>query len=88
MLNKRKIEVITAGCPVCDEAVQLVERITCPSCEVEVLDAGGPEGARRIRELGVGSLPAVAVDGKLAACCVAGGVTEEALRAEGVGQPL
>ena len=35
---KRHIEVFTAGCRLCDEAVQLVHRLACGSCEVEVLD--------------------------------------------------
>lgn len=35
---KRKIEVFSAGCPACEETIQLVKRIACPSCDVTVLD--------------------------------------------------
>ena len=38
MAHKRTIEVFTAGCPCCDEAVQLVRSIACPSCDVRILD--------------------------------------------------
>jgi hypothetical protein len=29
--KKRKIEVFTAGCPLCDETVKLVRELACPS---------------------------------------------------------
>jgi glutaredoxin 3 len=44
--------------------------------------------AKRAKALGIRSLPAVVVDGKLAACCVGRGVDEAALKAAGVGQPI
>lgn len=37
-MSKRKIEVFTAGCPVCDEAVKMVKSAACQSCEVVVYD--------------------------------------------------
>lgn len=53
MSNKRKIEIFSAGCPACDEAIQMVERIACPSCETEVLDMSQPEVAARAKQLGI-----------------------------------
>ncbi len=90
MSNKRKIEIFSAGCPACVEAIEAVNRVACPSsCEVEVLDMHQPEVAARAKEEGVRSIPAVFVDGKLADCCAAGlGVDEATLRAAGVGAPL
>lgn len=88
MNAKRKIEVFSAGCPACDETVNLVKGAACPSCEVSVLDMKDPEVAKRAKILGVRSVPAVAIDGKLAACCVKGGPDEATLRAAGLGQPL
>ena len=88
MSDKRKVEVFSAGCPACDETIQMVKAIACPSCEVEVLDMRQPEVAERAKEYGVRSVPAVVVDGKLADCCAGGGVDESALRAAGVGAPL
>lgn len=88
MNAKRKIEVFSAGCPVCDETVNLVKRTACPSCEVTILDMKDPEVAKRAKSLGVHSVPAVAINGKLAACCAKGKPDEAALRAAGLGQPL
>ena len=45
------------------------------------------EVARRAQGLGGRSVPDVAIDGKLAACCAGRGPNETALRAAGVGQP-
>ena len=88
MGSKRKIEVFSAGCPACEEAIRMVNRIACPSCEVEVLDMRRPEVAARARQYGVRSVPAVVIDGKLADCCAGRGVDEATLRASGVGTPL
>lgn len=85
-MAKRKIEIFTAGCACCDDTVQLVQSIACPSCEVEVLDMKKAEVEARAKRLGVRSVPAVAVDGTLAGCCAGRGPTEAALRAAGVGQ--
>ena len=88
MDDKRKVEIFSAGCPVCEDTVALVRDVACSSCEVEVLDMSDPEVSRRAEDLGVQSLPAVAVDGELAECCTGRGVTRDALQAEGIGQPL
>ena len=88
MSNKRKIEIFSAGCPACDEALQMVERIACSSCETQVLDMNQPEIAARAKELGISRVPAIVIDGRLAECCTAGGVDEQVLRAAGVGVPL
>ncbi len=86
MMNaKRKVEIFTAGCPACDEAVELVRRIACPSCEVEVLDMHDPAVAERAKALGAETVPAIAVDGKLAGCCVGLGIDEGKLREAGIG---
>ena len=88
MSTQRKIEVFSAGCPACEETVTLVKSITCPSCEVEVLDMHNSEVAAKAKEYGVRSVPAVAIDGRLAGCCAGRGPDETTLRAAGVGQPL
>lgn len=88
MNAKRKIEVFSAGCPVCEETVTLVNRLACPSCEVEVLDMRRPEVAARAKRLGVRSVPAIAINDELADCCAGRGPDEKALRAAGIGQPL
>lgn len=88
MSNKRKIEIFSAGCPACEEAVQMINALACPSCETEVLDMRKPEVAARAAQYGVRSVPAVIVDGRLADCCAGRGVDEATLRAAGVGVPL
>lgn len=87
MANKRQVEVFSAGCGVCEETIEMVKRIACPSCEVTVHDMKTIAVAQRARSLGVRAVPAVVVDGKLAACCTSRGVDEAGLRAAGVGQP-
>ena len=84
-MNKRKVEVFSAGCPVCAETVKLVQQIACPSCEVEVLDMNQPDVSARARQYGVKTVPAVAVDGKLASCCTNAGPNEAALRRASLG---
>ena len=88
MSAKRRIEIFSAGCPACEEAIALVNSISCPSCEVEVLDMRQDAVAARARQYGIRSVPAVVVDGKLAQCCAGRGVEEATLRAGGVGVPL
>jgi len=85
MQNKRKIEVFSAGCPCCTNAVELVSKIAGPFSEIEVLDMHEESVARKASEYGVTSVPAVAVDGKLSGCCLTGGVDEATLRAAAIG---
>ncbi len=86
MAKRRKVEVFSAGCSACDTVVELVNRIACPSCEVDVLDMNDAAVAERARRLGIRTVPAVVVDGELASCCRGAGPTEEALRATGIGE--
>ena len=88
MATKRTIEIFSAGCPACEETVTLVKRVACPSCDVTVLDMHSSEVARRAKRIGIRTLPAVVINGILAACCAGRGVDEDTLRAAGVGQPL
>lgn len=88
MTTKRKIEVFSAGCFLCQETIELVNRLACSSCEVSMLDMHDLQVATRARELGIRSVPTVVIDGKLADCCSGRGPDETALRAAGLGQPL
>ena len=88
MANRRKVEVFSAGCGVCDEAVSLVRRIASDSCDVSVLDMGDDRVAERAKRLGIRALPAVVVNGEVAACCAGSGPTENSLCAAGVGPAL
>jgi DNA-binding transcriptional MerR regulator len=83
---KRKVEVFTAGCAVCEPAVELVQRVACSSCDVTVHNVrDDPKAAARAKAAHITRLPMVLVDGKPLECCHIGPVTESALRAAGVG---
>jgi glutaredoxin 3 len=85
MNSKRRIEIFSAGCPACEETIALVNRVACPSCEVEVVDMHRADVASRAKQYGIRSVPAVVIDGKLAECCAGRGPDESSLRAAGVG---
>jgi glutaredoxin 3 len=84
----RMIEVFSTGCPACEDAIALVNRVACPSCEVTVLDMHNPDVASRAKRLSIRSVPAVVINGQLAECCAGRGPDEPTLRATGLGQPL
>ena len=88
MSAKRTIEIFSAGCSVCEETIALVNRVACPSCKVTVLDMKDPSVASRAKNLGIHSVPAVVIDGKLADCCAGRGPNEHTLRAAGLGRAL
>ena len=88
MSTKRKIEIFSAGCPVCSDAVEMVKRISCQDCEINVLDMKDHAVAKRAQNLGIRSVPAIVIDGKLADCCAGRGPDEETLKAAGLGKPL
>ena len=88
MNAKRKIEVFSADCPICHKAIERVKGLACDSCEVSVLDMHAPDVAERAKSLGIGLLPAVVIDGKLAECCSGRGPNEDTLRKAGLGQPV
>ena len=88
MSIKQKIEIFSSGCPVCNEAVDLIHRLACDECEVSVLDMHDTQVANRAKELGVQSVPAIVLDGTLASCCTGRGVNESSLRAAGLLCPV
>ncbi|MDQ7784763.1 MAG: thioredoxin family protein [Desulfomonilaceae bacterium] len=88
MTAKRNIEVFSAGCPACQETVQQIKGATCASCEVTVLHMNDPNVAARAKDLGIRSVPAVVIDGKLADCCAGRGPDLDVLKAAGLGRPL
>lgn len=84
-MSKRTIEVFSAGCACCDEAVEAVRDASCDACDVRILDMRDPNVAARAKQLGVQRVPAVAIDGRLADCCATGKVDIETLRSMGLG---
>jgi len=85
MANKRKVEIFSADCPLCREAIETVKQNACSSCDVIVLDMKDNEVAQRAKSLGIRSVPSVIINGKLASM---DGINLPALREAGLGSPL
>ena len=89
MPAKRKVEVFTARCPICEPAVEVINRLACQSCEVIIYDL--QEGCitnecrEKVNQYGITRLPAVAVNGNLLDCCKVGEITESELHQAGIG---
>lgn len=88
MTDKRLIEIFSGGCPVCQDTIELVNRITCSSCEVRILDMNDNDVSEHAKKLGIRSVPTVVINGKVAECCTGRGPDEETLKAAGVGTPI
>jgi hypothetical protein len=88
MADNRKIEVFSAGCALCNDVVDAVRQEAGSSDEVIVREMTDSRVLRRAEELGIRSVPAVAVDGKLASCCTDRGVDIQVLKAAGLGKAL
>ena len=83
-MSKRKIEVFTAGCQVCNPVVELVKLMANEEYnEVIVYDLvkqfGNKECVTKVEEYGIKRLPAIAIEGKLMECCKSNAITKEDL---------
>lgn len=87
---KREVEVFTAGCPLCEETVNLVKSLACPNCELQVYDLregyATDECQEEVTRYGVTAVPAVAINGVLLDCCRRERIDQTMLQAAGVGQ--
>ena len=81
----RTVEIFSAGCPCCDEAVVAVKAAACSKCDVQVRDMKDPAVQADAKRYGVQRVPAVVIDGKLAECCKGSGIDMDQLRAMGLG---
>ncbi len=88
----RKIEIFTAGCPVCEPVVAMVKEEACESCDITihnlVEEFDNLEVKEKLKAYGVNRIPAVAVDGVLLDCCTNNEVSRDELIKAGVGLPL
>ena len=88
MSNTRKVEIYSAGCSACQETIDLVNQIACPSCDVSILDMHNNDISQRAKALGIHRVPAVVIDGKLADCCLVSAPDKQSLRAAGIGRSI
>ena len=84
-MKKRKVEIFSAGCAVCEETISMVKRLACDSCDVQVLDMHDRQVAAKAKKYGIKSVPAAVIDGKLAGCCQGRGPDRAVLRRAGLG---
>ena len=66
MANRRRIEVFSAGCPLCNETLELVKNaVTDCGCEVIERRCTGTECCDEAKQYGVKAMPTVVVDGRI-----------------------
>jgi glutaredoxin 3 len=85
-MTTRTVEVFSADCSVCNDAIEMIQGMACSSCDVQILDMNDPEVAERADELGITAVPAVVIDGELVECCEDSGPDKATLRNTGLGQ--
>lgn len=95
--ERRQIDIFSAGCPTCNRAIQLVASLAAAEGhEVRIHDMHQEHVSRRAQELGIRSVPAVAIVAagqqavagefsplgamRVAACCSNRGPDEAAIR--------
>ncbi len=77
---RHRIEIFSAGCNTCKQTIEMVKKLVGSQHEVHVHDMQSHEVASKAAQHGIRSLPAVMINGKLAACCSNRGVDEHVLR--------
>ena len=92
-MKKRKIEVFTAGCPVCNPVVEMVKSIANKEYnDVTVYDLikqhDTNECVIKVEEYGITRLPAIAIDGKLLECCKNNAIIREDLISSGLAEKI
>lgn len=76
----RTIEIFSAGCPLCLEAIdQVLTHIASPADAVVTRDIYDRNVLKTAKRLGIRRVPAIVVDGRLA-CCFDAAVGEALLR--------
>ncbi len=86
MSAKRNVEIFTAGCPICEEAVTQLRDALCHDCDITVYDLNKGCETNECREkaktYNIKSVPAVVIDGKPASCCSGKGIDIDAVKRE------
>ena len=86
-LDKRRVEIFSAGCATCRRTIEQLREQIDPRHEIVVHDMLNDEAAAaRAEAFGIRTVPAVVVDGFLLACCRNKGPTLQELQAAGLGR--
>lgn len=90
--QKRKIELFTSGCPLCEPVIKMLQETACSACEVTIYNLADTCDSQvcldKVATYGIKTLPAVVVNGVLLSCCQTSGETESSLRDAGVWQAV
>jgi glutaredoxin 3 len=79
-MTRHTIDIYSAGCHTCKQTIDMVKKLAGSDHDVHVHDMHQQEVASRATQHGIRSLPAVLINGKLAACCSGRGADEHVLR--------
>ena len=85
MTAKKQIDIYSAECAICNDALELVEDIASSSCESTVKDMADDSVASKAKGVGIKSVLAIVIDGRLTDCCKSGGSDRDALNPAGIG---
>ena len=77
--HRKKIEIYSAGCSVCQEVEAVIRRIARADYDVKVLDMHQERVARQAARRGIRSVPGVVVDGQLMPFSADSGAVVEAI---------
>lgn len=70
MMKKTQIEIFIGNCPLCDDTVQLVQKLADSSCEVMIYNLSQGQMysiyLEKAQKYGVNTVPAIAINGTLA----------------------
>jgi glutaredoxin 3 len=84
-MAEQRVEVFSAGCILCEDAVRLVRELAGTRSTVHVYDMSTGDALVKARQYRVTRVPSVVIDGQLVRCCQSGGVDEQVLRGLGLG---
>lgn len=61
-----KIEVFVSDCPLCKEALEVIQSVVCPKCEVVERKCSGDSCCKEAASYGIKAVPTIVVDGRIA----------------------
>jgi hypothetical protein len=67
-MKANKVEIYTAGCPLCDETVKEVKNIISED-EIIIYNLNKADDLNKARKYEINRVPAVVVNGRLLNCC-------------------